>query len=369
MSSPHRPTVPLSHRRTVPPSLWSNKDQIMYKFVIQKLLWALLTVFFVVILNFFLFRVLPGDPARSGVRDPRLTQEAQQAIRVRFGLDKPVINCFASLNPPTRGDCFVNPLDTQFFIYFRNLFQGELGISYHTNRPVVDLLAERLWNTVILIGAGQILAIVLGMGLGIVAAWQSRSGLDYGALIFSLMAWSLPTFWLGIILLFWGSNYFGLPLGGMVTAGGNFVNGWARTGDLLRHMLLPTLTYTIVFLGEYMLIMRSTLLDVLSEDYILTAKAKGLTHFQILKDHALGNAMLPMVTIIALNLGFTVAGAIQIEAVFSWPGLGGAIFEAVNRRDYPMLQGVFLLIAVSVILANLAADLLYSYLDPRVKVG
>jgi peptide/nickel transport system permease protein len=134
-----------------------------------------------------------------------------------------------------------------------------------------------------------------------------------------------------------------------------------------NHLILPTLTYTIVFLGEYMLIMRSTLLDVLSEDYILTAKAKGLGTFQILKEHALRNAMLPMVTIIALNLGFTVTGAIQIETVFSWPGLGGAIFTAVGRRDYPVLQGAFLLIAVSVIFANLAADILYSYLDPRVE--
>jgi peptide/nickel transport system permease protein len=132
-------------------------------------------------------------------------------------------------------------------------------------------------------------------------------------------------------------------------------------------MILPTLTYTIVFMGEYMLIMRSSLLDVLAEDYILTAKAKGLSTFQILKDHALKNAMLPLVTVIAINLGFTVAGALQIETVFSWPGLGGAIFESVNRRDFPVLQGAFLLIAVSVILANLIADLTYSYLDPRVK--
>ncbi|MCB0031195.1 MAG: ABC transporter permease, partial [Anaerolineales bacterium] len=139
---------------------------------------------------------------------------------------------------------------------------------------------------------------------------------------------------------------------------------WADVG---RHLILPTITYTIIFLGEYMLIMRSTLLDVLSEDYILTAKAKGLGTFQILKDHALQNAMLPMVTIIALNLGFTVSGAIQIETVFSWPGLGGAIFNAVGRRDYPMLQGAFLLIAVSVILANLIADLTYAWLDPRVQ--
>jgi len=132
-------------------------------------------------------------------------------------------------------------------------------------------------------------------------------------------------------------------------------------------MILPTLTYTIVFMGEYMLVMRSSLMDVLSEDYILTAKAKGLSTFQILKDHALKNAMLPIVTIIAINLGFTVAGAIQIEAVFSWPGLGGAIFESVLRRDYPVLQGAFLLIAVTVILANLIADLMYSTLDPRVQ--
>jgi peptide/nickel transport system permease protein len=242
-----------------------------------------------------------------------------------------------------------------------------LGISFHTNRPVADMLKEQLWNTVLLIGLGQVLAIILGMGLGVVAAWKSRTTVDYVSLIFSLVAWSMPTFWLGIILLFIGSRDFGLPIGGRVTPGMNFTSTLEQWQDIGRHLFLPTLTYTIIFLGEYMLIMRSTLLDVLSEDYILTAKAKGLSTFQILKDHALQNAMLPMVTIIALNLGFTVSGAIQIETVFSWPGLGGAIFDAVGRRDYPMLQGAFLLIAVSVIFANLVADLLYSVLDPRVQ--
>jgi peptide/nickel transport system permease protein len=202
-----------------------------------------------------------------------------------------------------------------------------------------------------------------------VAAWKARTTVDYTALVGSLMAWSLPTFWLGIILLFIGSRHLGLPIGGKLTPGGNFANIWEEWLDVGRHLILPTLTFTIVFVGEYMLIMRSTVLDVLSEDYILTAKAKGLSTFQILKDHALRNSMLPMVTIIALNLGFTVAGAIQIETVFSWPGLGQSIFEAVGRRDYPMLQGTFLLIAVSVVLANLVADLLYSYLDPRVQAG
>ncbi|MEZ4661578.1 MAG: ABC transporter permease [Caldilineaceae bacterium] len=200
--------------------------------------------------------------------------------------------------------------------------------------------------------------------------WQhaaARTAIDYSALIGSLTAWSLPTFWLGIILLFWGSHNFNLPIGGKITPGANYPLLGLDLQDALLHMLLPTLTYTIIFVGEYMLIMRSTLLDVLSEDYILTAKAKGLKTFQILKDHALQNAMLPMVTIIALNLGFTVAGAIQIETVFSWPGLGGAIFDAVGRRDYPMLQGAFLLIAVAVVFANLFAELLYSYLDPRIR--
>lgn len=334
--------------------------------LLKKIGWALFTILFVIILNFFLFRVLPGDPARAGIRDPRLKKEAIEMLRVRFGLDKPVINCFESLNPIELGSCTVNPLDTQFFIYIRNLLQGELGVSYHTNRPVTDILTERLWNTVLLIGAGQILSILIGVIFGVFAAWKARTTIDHAAVIMSLFAWSLPTFWLGIILLFWGSNQ-GLPLAGKATPGASSLPLLQQWGDIIRHMFLPTLTYTIIYMAEYTLIMRSSLMDVLSEDYILTAKAKGLSNFQILKDHALKNAMLPLVTVIAINLGFTVAGAIQIEAVFSWPGLGGAIFEAVGRRDFPVLQGAFLLIAVAVIFANLIADLTYNYLDPRVQ--
>jgi peptide/nickel transport system permease protein len=337
-----------------------------YRFLFRKIGWAFSTILFVLVLNFFLFRVLPGDPARAGVHDPRLKKDAIEALRIRFGLDKPVINCFDSLNPIKVGDCRVNPFETQFFIYMRNLTQGDMGISFHTNRPVFDILKERLWNTILLIGAGQILSIIIGVIFGIFAAWKARTAIDYGALITGLLAWSLPTFWLGIILLFWGSNN-GFPIGGKVTPGIGSYPFLYQLGDIARHMILPTLTYTIVYMGEYLLLMRSSLLDVLAEDYILTAKAKGLSTFQILKDHALKNAMLPIVTIIAINLGFTVAGAIQIETVFSWPGLGGAIFESVGRRDFPVLQGAFLLIAISVIIANLIADLTYSFLDPRIQ--
>lgn len=338
-----------------------------YQYLLKKIGWAFITILFVLVLNFFLFRVLPGDPARAGTRDPRLKQESIEALRIRFGLDKPVINCFESLNPIKVGSCNVNPLDTQFFIYFKNLLQGELGISYHTNQPVSQVLSERLSNTILLIGAGQVLSVIFGMALGAFGAWKARTPLDYGAVGLSLLAWSLPTFWLSIILLFWGSVN-GFPIAGKATPGMSSFPLFQQWADIARHMFLPTLTYTIVFMGEYTLIMRSSLIDVLSEDYILTAKAKGLSAIQILKDHALKNAMLPLVTVIAINLGFTVAGAIQIETVFSWPGLGSAVFEAVERRDFPILQGAFLLIAIAVILANLLADLTYSYLDPRVKV-
>jgi peptide/nickel transport system permease protein len=338
-----------------------------YRHLLKKIGWSAFTILFVLLLNFFLFRVLPGDPVKAGTHDPRLKKATQEALRVRFGLDKQVINCFETLNPIKLGDCAVNPFETQFFIYLRNLTRGELGFSFHTNRPVSEILVERLWNTLLLIGAGQILAILAGLVFGIFAAWRARTSIDYGALITGLVAWSLPTFWLGIILLFWGSNN-GFPIGGRITPGTGSAPFVERAGDIARHMILPTLTYTIVYMGEYLLVMRSSLMDVLSEDYILTAKAKGLSTFQILKDHALKNAMLPIVTIVAINLGFTVAGAIQIETVFSWPGLGGAVFEALNRRDYPVLQGVFLLIAICVVIANLIADLTYSYLDPRVRV-
>jgi peptide/nickel transport system permease protein len=319
----------------------------MNQYVLKKIGWAGVTLAFVVVLNFFLFRILPGDPARA-VKDPRLTQQAIQAVRVRFGLDR--------------------PLYVQFFLYIVNLLRGELGTSFHQQRPVAQILLENLWNTLLLIGAGTILSIILGILLGIMAAWKSRSVIDYGILISSLIAWAAPTFWFGIILLFWGSSQLNLPIGGKLTAGASYADWWEQWLDISKHMLLPTLTYTIIYAGQYTLFMRSAVLDIFSEDYILTAKAKGLNSFQIIRDHALRNAMLPTVTVVALNLGFTVAGAIEIEKVFSWPGLGQAIIDAVDRKDYPVLQGAFLLLAISVILANLLADLLYSYLDPRVRV-
>jgi peptide/nickel transport system permease protein len=213
------------------------------------------------------------------------------------------------------------------------------------------------------------LSIIIGLLLGVLAAWKSHSLFDRTTIISGLVAWSIPTYLLGIILLFWGSREFGLPIGGKATPGTNFATPLDEWIDIGRHLILPTLTYTILYVGQYLLFMRSAMIDVLSEDYILTAKAKGLSVGRILRGHALRNSMLPIVTIVALNLGFTVSGAVFIETVFSWPGLGQAAVLALNRRDYPMLQGTFLLLAVCVICANLIADLLYSYLDPRIQTA
>ena len=325
-------------------------------YIIRRIAWALATIVVVAVLNFFLFRVLPGDPAKAGVRDPRLTRDAQQAIRERFGLDKPLI-----LN--TTG----NPFDSQFFRYFGNLLRGDLGISYNFNRPVAALLRERLMNTVLLVTIGNFLAIIIGIALGVAAAWRRGTIIDIASLTFSLFTWALPTFFLGIILLIVGSTYLGLPVGGMRTSGRQYETFLEQAVDVGRHLFMPTVVLVVVLLGQFMLIMRSSLLEVLGEDYILTAKAKGLSEAQIMRDHAMRPAMLPVITLIALTLGFTVSGSILIESVFSWPGIGSAVFEAVSRRDYPMLQGAFLIITVSVILANTTADLMYAALDPRVR--
>jgi peptide/nickel transport system permease protein len=327
-------------------------------FLVRKLGWALVTIAVVVTFNFFLFRVLPGDPAKSGMRDPRLNPAAVEALRERFGLDKPV---FLNLEGG-------NPLDTQFTAYLGALARGDFGTSYaFRDREVADMLGQALVNTLWLVLPAEALAILLGVALGLFAAWKRGKAADVAAVTFSLFMWALPIFFLGIILLVAGANWFGLPTGGRITIGSEDESLVAIAVDLGRHLLLPTLTLGLALLGEYMLIMRSSVLDVFGEDYILTARAKGLSTYRIIRHHALRNAMLPMVTLIALTLGFTVAGAIQVEAVFSWPGLGALTVNAVADRDYPVLQGAFLMLALSVVVANLAAELVYGWLDPRVS--
>lgn len=321
------------------------------RYLLRKLAFSLLTIFVVIVINFVLFRILPGDPVRAVIgRNVKISAEVQQSLREQFGLDKPVF-------------------PDQFLMTMKQWASGNLGVSWSLRRPVAEILISKLWNTILLIGLGQVLSIFFGVLLGLLAGWKRKTAIDTGALTFSLIAWATPTFWLGIILLAAGSTWFGLPTGGILSPQNVGKPLHTVLPDLAAHLVLPTLTLTILYLGEYMLIMRSSIVETLSEDYILTAKAKGLNQWQILWRHALKNAMLPIVTIIALNLGFTVSGAIYIETVFSYDGLGKLFQTALTKQDYPLLQGAFLLLAVSVIIANMLADILYTLLDPRVKAS
>lgn len=330
-------------------------------YLLRKIAFSATTLVVVLIFNFFLFRVLPGDPVRLLIHSPRMTRESQERIRAQFGLDRPV---WLDVDSLREGD-LVGALDSQFSAYVRNLLRGNLGISFASRRDVSEMLTERVWRTAVLVLGGEALAIVLGVSVGLVAAWRRGSRLDTAVLLWGLFSWALPTFFLGIILLILARGH--LPVGGMATPGLRPQDGMTYWIDVAKHLILPTITMAVVYTSDYMLIMRSSVLEVLAEDYILTAKAKGLSTFRILRDHALKNAMLPMVTKIALALGYTVGGAIQVETVFSWPGIGRLMYEAVQKRDYPVLQGSFLLLAVAVIAANLLADMLYSVLDPRVR--
>lgn len=316
--------------------------------LIKKLIYAAITIFAVLVFNYVLFRVLPGDPLVMLMRNPKTSPEMIEATKQLFGLDQPWY--------------------VQFFEYFRNMLTGDLGMSYYFKQPVGSVIGARIMPTIIMVGLAEILAIITGILLGVIAAWKRGTKIDVGTLGFSLFTYSIPTFWLGMVMVvIFSVNLHLFPTSGILTPGMTYTSISAFLSDYARHLILPMLTLSIVLIGEYALTMRNTLIDVLSEDYITTAKAKGFGNKYILRKHAMPNAMLPMVTIIAINLGLVVGGTVQVETIFSWPGLGSLMFEALKARDYPLLQGVFLLVTVSVVIANLIADITYSYIDPRVK--
>ena len=318
------------------------------KRIVKKLFYAAITIFFVLVFNYFLFRVLPGDILSMLARSGKTTPEMLAGIRELYGLDLPWYQ--------------------QFFVYLENLFTGDLGMSFMYKKPVAEVIGSRILPTVILLGVAEILAIVVGIVFGIISAWKRGKALDTGLLSTSLLLYSMPTFWLGMMLiLIFCVQLRMFPINGMVTPGRVFADTWAYINDVVRHMILPMACMALVMIGEYAITMRSTMIDVLSEDYITTAKAKGFSNGYVLRRHAMPNAMLPMITLIAINLGLIVGGAIQIETVFSWPGLGNLMYNALVSRDYPLLQGVFLLTTVTVILANFLSDILYEVADPRVR--
>jgi peptide/nickel transport system permease protein len=317
-------------------------------YLARKVLQLVALLFAVVVFNFLLFRVLPGDPTRLYARSGRLTPEVVQQIRAVFGLDKPLLE--------------------QFRIYVTGLLHGDLGFSYTYRRPVSEIIGERLVNTLVLLTAATILVTAIGIVLGVWAASRRGSKLDNTTVISSLVLWSMPTFWTGMLLLFaFGVWFHVLPTTGISTPLATYSSPLGPVIDVGRHLILPTITLVLVDIGQFVLITRSSLVDVLTEDFVTTAKAKGMSRRRVVWGHAVRNGMLPVVTATALYVGIVVGGAIQVETVFSWPGMGELTYEAVLRRDYPVLEACFLLFAVTVIVANFLADLLYRVLDPRVK--
>ncbi len=241
------------------------------------------------------------------------------------------------------------------------------SIILRPNETVVSVFLDALWPTVVLVGISTLFAAVIGIVLGIYAGWRRGGKADVGSMGVSLVFYSMPEFWLGMLLILLFSTTLGwFPASGRVSLGQD-LTGVDYIADVLNHLFLPTLTLTLAFLAEFYLVMRSSLLDVLGEDYITTARAKGVREKFVLRRHAVRNALLPTITLIALSFGFVLSGAITVEYVFSYQGLGLLTVNALEARDYPLLQGVFLFASAAVIALNLVADLVYGYFDPRVR--
>ena len=318
------------------------------KYLSKRLIYVVITIFFVIVFNYALFRLLPGDPMTMLARNPKISPEALESIRRLFGLDLPWYK--------------------QFIVYIQNLFHGELGMSFTFKTSVSSVIASRIGPTLALLVTSEIFAIVIGLTVGTVAAWKRGKKADLGIMGFSLVMYSMPTFWLGMLMVVvFAVKLRFFPISGMLTPGFRYATYGAALHDFLRHIFLPCVVLVLNYIAEYAITMRNTLTDILSEDYILTAKAKGFPDRYILRKHAFPNALLPVTTLVMMNLGFVVAGAIEAETIFSWPGLGRLMYEAIYMRDYPLLQGVFLLTTVFVVVANFLADITYVYLDPRVK--
>jgi peptide/nickel transport system permease protein len=316
----------------------------------RKLAQAVLTILAIVALNFVLFRMMPGSPERVLLRNQYLTQAKIAQVRAEWGLDKPVI-------------------PDQLVAYVQATARGDLGYSFFfRGTPVTDVIGQRFWPTMILIGLGEFISIIVGLLIGAYAGWRRGGLVDRVGSGISLVFYSMPYFVIGMPLILIFASGLGLfPTSGMLTVGAQYPSIVERLIDFGRHLVLPLTTISLGLIGAYSIIMRSSIIETRSEDYVMTARAKGLTDGRVLRHHAFPNAMLPMVTIIAINLGYVVAGAITAEIVFNWPGLGTLTVDALSSRDYPILQGIFLLLSITVVLANLVADLVYGLLDPRIR--
>jgi peptide/nickel transport system permease protein len=294
--------------------------------------------------------VIPGDPVRLIARSQKLSPEQVAALRRSFGLDGSLLE--------------------QYLRYLSNLARGDLGFSFTYHAGVGSLVLRALWHTALLLTASTLIVVLLGIALGVFAGSRRGSRADSNTVLVSLVFWSLPTFWVGMLLVFvLGVWIAALPISGITTPNVEYTAWYGQVQDVARHLVLPTLTLALVDIAFFVLITRTALVEVMAEDYMLTARGKGLPRRTVVWKHGVRNALLPVMTASALYISSLVAGAIQVEVVFSWPGMGLAIYNSVLARDYPVLEACFLVSSVAVLLANFGSDLLYRRLDPRVEVA
>ncbi|MCD6599443.1 MAG: ABC transporter permease [Dehalococcoidia bacterium] len=317
----------------------------MHKYVISRLIDSISTLFLIIIVNFVLFRIMPGDPLKFMVRSHRLSAEATANLEELYGLTKPMWE--------------------QFFIYIKNLFIFQFGTSFLYKSPATPLILEKMWNSILLLLASTILAMIIGTLLGLVAGWFHGKPVDFSLITTSLFFWCMPTFW--IAMVFAAAFVTVLPISGMHTLTLYNASWFVRLLDLGKHIMLPTIVLTLLYIGEMLILARNEVSNILTQDYISTARAKGLAPRQIIFRHILRNASLPLVSTAGMSLAFLVGGALQTEIIFSWPGIGRLMYTATLARDYAILQGSFYILSFTVLIANFLTDITYKYLDPRVE--
>ena len=316
-------------------------------YTLLRLLQAIPLLLGVIVVNFTLIQLAPGDPSTILIGDYPAPPEYVAQVRAEFGLDQPI---------PTR-----------LLRYLGQVLQGNLGYSFANRQPVVGLIAERLGATLQLTVTALVVASVLGVVFGLLAARQRGTSLDFGSQAVSLFGYSIPEFWLGQLLIV----VFAVFLGWLPSQGNHSLRvpteGWAAFTDGLRYLILPVVALSFRYLAIVSRLTRASLLEVLGSDFILAARSRGASERTVLFVHALRNAAAPIVTVIGYNVGFVLAGSALIETVFGWPGIGRLLFDSISKRDYPVLMAILLLISATVVIANLITDLLYAVIDPRVR--
>ena len=319
----------------------------MASYILKRILQLLPVILVIICVNFFLVRLAPGDPIYYLIGDASVTPEFIEELRKQYGFDR--------------------PLYMQLLIYLGQVAQGDLGYSFVSRDSVSAIILSRLPATLLLLGSQFVLSIVFGIALGVISAYRRGSATDQVVSLISLIGFAVPAFWLGQMLILVFALWLDLfPSQGMRTLRYD-LTGWAAVLDVAHHLVLPTITLTIFNLALIARVTRASMVNVLRMEYITYARSKGVPESTVVLVHALKNAILPVVTVIGLNLRTLIAGAVLTETVFAWPGIGRLTFDAIFARDYPVLMGILIVIGITVVIANILTDIAYSWLDPRVR--